>query len=654
MNFKMHLLLFTSFLLFSLNGFSQKGNPVVMTVNGEGVTKSEFLQVYLKNNESPKYDKESLDEYMELYTKFKLKVAEAEALGYDTIPALVRELNGYKEQLAQPYLIDSEKTNELIEEAYERMKYEVKASHILINVSADASPADTLIAYNKALALRKRIEKGEDFGDVAASKNGSNDPSAKENKGDLGYFTAFQMVYPFETAAYNTKIGEISMPIRTSFGYHLVKVFDKREARGTITAAHIMVVTSKGEDKSENENAEKKINEIYEQLENGEAFDKLARLYSDDQGSKAKGGKLPQFGSGTNQRMVSEFEDAAFSLENDGDYSKPFKTDYGYHIVQRIDYTPLGSLKELKPEIQQKLNRGDRAKQSEKAFISKLKTENKFVDKGSKRLTWFYENIDSTVFKKNWNAPALSKNKWMFMYHTTKYDMQSFLNYIAAQKNSKQMPIEAFVNQKYVQWQDEQIMNDEKSRLKDKYPAYKALLQEYHDGVLLYEIMKDKVWDKAIKDTTGLQTYFEENISKYQWEERVQAAIYSSDKKDMVLEAELLSNIDTLKMSDIVAKVNADSQLNLEAVKGKFVQSNHEVLNGKNLKVGKNEIFKKGDKYYLVIIEEIIPAGPKAINEARGAVIQDYQEFLEKQWLSELNKKHLVSINKEVLYKIGE
>ncbi|HZH86768.1 MAG TPA: peptidylprolyl isomerase [Brumimicrobium sp.] len=654
MNFKMHLLLFTSFLLFSLNGYSQKGNPVVMTVNGEGVTKSEFLQVYLKNNESPKYDKESLDEYMELYKKFKLKVAEAEALGYDTIPSLVRELNGYKEQLAQPYLIDSEKTNELIDEAYERMKYEVKASHILINVSADASPADTLIAYNKALALRKRIEKGEDFGAVAASNDGSNDPSAKENKGDLGYFTAFQMVYPFETAAYNTKIGEISMPIRTSFGYHLVKVFDKREARGTITAAHIMVVTGKGEDKSENENAEKKINEIYEQLENGEAFDKLARLYSDDQGSKAKGGKLPQFGSGTNQRMVSEFEDAAFSLENDGDYSKPFKTDYGYHIVQRIDYTPLGSLKELKPEIQQKLNRGDRAKQSEKAFISKLKTENKFVDKGSKRLTWFYENIDSTVFKKNWNAPTLSKNKWMFMYHTTKYDMQSFLNYIAAQKNNKQMPIEAFVNQNYEKWQDELIMNDEKSRLKDKYPAYKALLQEYHDGVLLYEIMKDKVWDKAIKDTTGLQTYFAENISNYQWEERVQAAIYSSDKKDMILEAELLSNIDTLKMSDIVAKVNADSQLNLEAVKGKFVQSNHDVLNGKNLKVGKNEIFKKGDKYYLVIIEEVIPAGPKAINEARGAVIQDYQEFLEKQWLSELNKKHLVSINKEVLYKIGE
>jgi peptidyl-prolyl cis-trans isomerase SurA len=650
----MFLLLFTSFLLFAFNGISQKGDAVVMSINGQEVTKSEFLQVYLKNNEDPKYDKASLDEYMELYKKFKLKVAEAEALGYDTIPSLVRELNGYKEQLAQPYLIDSEKTNELINEAYERMKFEVKASHILINLRADASPADTLKAYNKVLDLRKRIEKGEDFGVVASGKGGSDDPSAKDNKGDLGYFTAFQMVYPFETAAYNTAIGEVSMPIRTSFGYHIVKVFDKRKARGTITSAHIMVVTKKDADKSDKENAEKKINEIYEKLENGDPFDKLARLYSDDQGSKSKGGKLPPFGSGTNQRMVTEFEDAAFALENDGDYSKPFETAYGYHIVQRIDYETLGTLADLKPQIKQKLSRGDRAQQSEKAFISKLKDENKFVDKGSKRLQWFYENVDSTVFKKNWSTPTLNKNKWMFKYQKSKYDMQGFMDFIAEQKNNRQMPIHNFIDQRYEQWQAESIMEDEKSRLKTKYPAYKALLQEYHDGVLLYEIMKDKVWDKAIKDTTGLQTYFDNHIEKYQWTERIKATIYSSDKKDMVLEAELLSAIDSLTMGDIIGKVNADSQLNLEAEQGKFIQSDHSILSSKDLKVGKNEIFKKDEKYHLVIVEEVIPAGPKEIKEARGAVIQDYQEFLEKQWLSELSKKHTININKEVLYKIGE
>lgn len=653
MNFKLNLLLFASLLFFAFNGFSQK-DPTVMSINGEPVTKSEFLQVYLKNNEDPKYDKETLDEYMELYKKFKLKVAEAEALGYDTIPSLVRELNGYKEQLAQPYLIDTKKTNELINEAYERMKYEIRASHILVNVSADASPADTLKAYNRALTLMNRIKEGEDFGTVASGPRGSDDPSAKENKGDLGYFTAFQMVYPFETAAYNTPIGEVSMPIRTNFGYHVIKVFDKRDARGTITTAHIMVVFNKNASRSEKENAEKKINEIHEKLKSGESFAKLARLYSDDQGSKAKGGKLPPFGSGTNQRMVTEFEDAAFALANDGDYSEPFETAYGYHIVQRIEYKPLGTLAELKPQIQQKLNRGDRAQLSEKAFIAKLKNENKFVDKSDKRLAWFYENIDSTVFKKNFKAPELKKNKWMFKYNKTKYDMQSFLDFITNHKNKKPMAIEAYVNEKYQQWEAESIMNDEKSKLQEKYPAYKSLLQEYHDGVLLYEIMKDKVWDKAIQDSVGLQTYFENNIDQYQWPERVHADIYSSDKEEMILEAQLLVAMDTVKMSDIVSKVNTDSQLNLEGEKGKYVQSEHPVLKNQDLKLGVNEVFKKGDKYYLVVIQEILPAGPKSITEARGAAIQDYQAHLETQWLNELKKKHTIVVNEEVLYKIGE
>ena len=219
MYLKNYLLIITALFAFAINGSSQKeSNDVVMTVNGEKVTKSEFLQVYLKNNDNPKYDKESLDEYIELYKKFKLKVAEAEALGYDTIPSLKRELKGYKEQLAHPYLIDSSKTKELLQEAYNRMKYEIKASHILINVKPDASPADTLKAYNKALELKKRIEKGEDFGAVASEAGGSEDPSVKVNKGNLGYFTAFQMVYPFESAAYTLDVGDISMPTRSSFG----------------------------------------------------------------------------------------------------------------------------------------------------------------------------------------------------------------------------------------------------------------------------------------------------------------------------------------------------------------------------------------------------------------------------------------------------
>lgn len=650
-----YLLLVTALFAFTISGWSQKGgDEVIMKVNNEEVTKSEFLQVYLKNNDNPKYDKESLDEYMELYKKFKLKVAEAEALGYDTIPSLKRELQGYKEQLALPYLIDSSKTKELLDEAYDRMKHEIRASHILITANSDASPADTLKAYNKALAIKKRIDNGEDFGTVASGAGGSEDPSAKMNKGDLGYFTAFQMVYPFETAAYKLKVGEVSMPIRSSFGYHIIKLADKREARGTVTAAHIMVAMNKDADETEITNAEKKIGEIYQELQGGESFEKLARLYSDDQGSKAKGGQLPPFGSGTNQRMVTEFEDAAFALKNDGDYSKPFKTDYGFHIVKRIEYKPLGSFEELKSQLQQKLSRGDRANQSEKAFIAKLKEENSFKDKGAKRLPWFYENIDSTVFKKNWESPSLKKNKWMFKYNNTKYDMIGFMNFIAESKKGKQMPVHNFIDEKYTQWQDAEIMEDEKSRLVVKYPAYKALLQEYHDGVLLYEIMKDKVWDKAIKDTVGLKSFFEANLDKYQWPARTHAVIYSSSKKEMLTEAKLLNDLDTLTMYDILNKVNSDSQLNLEAETGKYIPSEKAIIANKDLKLGANDIFKEGDKFYLIVVEEKLPAGPKALREARGSVIQAYQEHLENKWLNELREKHTITVNKEALYTIGE
>lgn len=635
----------------TLNSWSQ-GDKVVMTINDDEVTKDEFLQVYLKNNDDPKYDKESLNEYLELYKKFKLKVAEAEAQGYDTIPSLVRELAGYKEQLARPYLVDSSKNKELVKEAYDRMKTEVRASHILVKLPSGANPTDTLKAYNKIMDLRKKVENGEDFEKVA--RTSSQDPSAKLNSGDLGYFTAFQMVYPFESAAYSTKDGEVSNPVRTKYGYHIIKVSDKREARGTISAAHIMVTAPKDSDKDDLKNAELKINEIYEKLESGESFEKLARLYSDDQGTKNKGGRLPAFGTGTNQRMVPEFEDAAFGLESDETYSKPFQTDYGYHIVKRISYEPLSSFDEMKSELQSKVNRGARGQQTQNSFIQKLKETNAFKDKSQKRLNWFYTNVDSSIFRGKWEAPELDKNKWMFSYNGEKHDMQAFLDYLNENQRSRPTSINQFVNEKYKAWQNELIIEDEKSRLEEKYPAYKALLQEYHDGVLLYEIMKDKVWDKAIKDTTGLQEFFTMKKDEYMWPERLEATIYSSDKKEMLEKAMMLSKNDTMTMKNILDQVNEKSQLNLKGEEGKFIQEKVSFLKDRELERGINEIYEVDGKYYLVLVKEFLPKGHKTLSEARGAVIQSYQEHLEKEWLEELRKKHKITVNDEVLYSLGE
>ena len=370
------LLLIALTLTLSLSSFAQ--DPVIMTINDQEITKSEFLQIYLKNNNDPQYDKVSLDEYMELFKKFKLKVAEAEALGYDTIPKLVKELGGYRKQLALPYLIDSAKNESLIKEAYLRTKEEVRVSHILIKVSEKASPADTLAAYNRIMRLKDRINDGLSFKDVAQGKGGSEDPSVAKNGGDLNFFSAFQMVYPFEEKAYTTELDKVSDPFRTRFGYHILQVTDKRPARGTIETAHIMVAAKISASQDEVENATAKINEIYELLENGGNFEELVAKYSDDPSSNKKNGVLPPFGTGTTTRMVTEFEEAAFTLKNDGEYSKPIRTNYGFHIVKRLKLTNLASYETMKKTLKSKVAKDERSKTTQDSFVAKLKKEYNF------------------------------------------------------------------------------------------------------------------------------------------------------------------------------------------------------------------------------------------------------------------------------------
>jgi len=379
-------------------------DPVIMKVNGEKVTKSEFLQIYLKNNPNPKYDEASMNEYMELFKKFKLKVIEAEALGYDTIPKLKREYEGYKRQLAIPYLIDSAQNDSLVKEAYFRTLNEVRCSHILVKIDPTASPADTLAAYNRIMAIKARIEKGEDFASVAKGKNGSDDPSAATNGGDLGYFTAFQMVYSFEDVAYKTPVGRVSEPFRTRFGYHIVKTTGLRPSRGSIRTAHLMISVPKDADQTTKDNAKKKIDEIYQKLKDGAKWEEMVSMYSEDPGTAKKGGELAPFGSGTTQRMVPEFEEAAFSIQNDGGYSEPVKTNYGYHIIKRIERKEVASFDAMKKELQTKVNKEERSKKTQDSFVRKLKVRYNYQPGPAENLAWFESNLDSTYFLGKWTA----------------------------------------------------------------------------------------------------------------------------------------------------------------------------------------------------------------------------------------------------------
>lgn len=630
-------------------------DPVILKVNGEKVLKSEFLQIYLKNNPNPKYDAASLDEYMELFQKFKLKVIEAEAKGYDTIPKLKREFDGYKRQLAIPYLIDSAQNDVLVKEAYEHIQNEVRCSHILVKLEAGALPADTLVAYNRIMALKARIDKGEDFGSVARMKNGSDDPSAINNGGDLGYFTAFQMVYPFEETAFKTPIGKVSNPIRTKFGYHIIKTTDLRPSRGSIKTAHLMISVAKDADFSVRENAEKKINEIYGKLLNGSKWEEMVAMYSDDAGTSKKGGELPMFGSGTNQRMVPEFENAAFEILHDGDYSAPVKTNYGYHIIKRIERKEVQSFDIMKKELQTKVNKDERSKKTQDSFVRKLKNKYNYLNTTGDNLEWFITNLDSTYFMGKWNAKELKSNKPLFIMDGVEFGQKQFAvylekNYRSIKKDNSRSIIELQVKN----WEKAAILEYEESKLPIKYPEYKALINEYHDGILLYEIMSDKVWNKAVKDTAGLRAYFSENRSNFMWPFRLDATIYECLNYGIALEVSKMIQNDTINSKHVLDKINKDSELNLKVKMNKFDPINTPSLKDQKLSIGVNPIYEFEGKLYVVKVSKELPVMQKEFSEAKGAATSEYQNHLEKKWLDELRKKYKVTIKKKVLYNLGK
>ncbi len=628
--------------------------PVVMEINGKSVTKSEFLQIYLKNNNDPKYDKQTLDDYVEMFKKFKLKVAEAETLGYDTIPKLKKELEGYKKQLATPYLIDSVENRYLVEQAYERIKTEVRASHILVRVDANASPKDTLAAYNRIIALKKRIEKGEDFAAVAKMKSGSDDPSAVNNGGDLGFFTAFQMVYAFEEKAYTTAMGSISEPFRTRFGYHILKVTDKRPARGTIKTAHLMVAVPKDATQEVKDNAEKKINELYEKLSKGEKWEDLVALHSDDPSSSKKGGELAAFGSGTTQRMVPSFEDAAFALKSDGEMSKPIRTDYGFHIVKRLELKDVAAYPAMKKELQGRVNKDERSKKTQDSFVAKLKKNYGYKYAGDKSLKWFISNLDSSYYLGKWNAESLKSNKTLFKIDGKSFNQKDFADYLVKNyRGIKRDESKTVVKAQYKAWEKAEILNYEEQLLPAKYPDFKALVNEYHDGIILYEIMSDKVWNKAVKDTSGLKDFYSKNRANYMWPKRLDATVYECLNKDIAVKVAGMLKNDTINSKDVLDVVNKDSELNLKVRMNKFDIEQTNFLKDRTFNKGLNPTFEVEGKTYVVKVNEVLSPMPKEFSEAKGIATSDYQTYLEKTWLDELKAKYPIKINNEVLYNLG-
>jgi len=630
---------------------AQEKDAVLLTVDGQPTTLSEFEAVYKKNNKDAVVDQKDLEDYLELYINFRLKVREAEALGLDTLKKFIEELKGYQKQLAKPYLTDKEVTEKLVEEAYNRSLKDIHASHILLKVGPDALPKDTLDVYNRLMNIRKQVAKG-DF--TALAKKYSEDPSAKDNGGDLGWFSVFRMVYPFEAAAFETKVGDVSMPVRTRFGYHLVKVLESRDAMGEITAAHIMIKTEKDATPEDVAKAKEKIMEVKSLLDKGESFEDVAKKYSEDKGSSGKGGELPKFGTG---RMVPEFEAAAFGLKKDGDISEPIKTDYGWHIIKRIARHAVPTFEESEKDIRAKVGKDSRSEMSKQSVLNRVKKDYGFQE-FRPAVDEMTQYLDTTIVEGKWNSDATkSLQKPVFTIGDKRFTQADFGAYMAShQTRRKSEDLAIIMNGMYNKYVEESLLAYEEANLSTKYPEYKALLKEYRDGILLFHLTDQKVWSKAVKDTAGLKAYHEQNRDKFMWGKRLDAEIFYCQKDSIV---EPLTKVLKKKLKkrspdreEILKTFNANSKLNLRIEADKYEENEEDILKNATWKKGVYGPFKDGENQVMILVKEVLEPTPKSLKEARGLVTADYQNYLEKEWIKELREKYKFSANRELLKQI--
>ncbi len=735
--------------------------PILMKINNEPIAVSEFKYVYEKSVTAPDslYMRKSVKEYIDMFANFKLRVAEARSMGLDTTADFRNEYATYQEQLAQPYFANPKYIDSLTREAYQRLQTEVSASHILVRVGEEANPADTLIAYQKLQAIRERAVKGEDFAQLAYEL--SEDESAKQNKGALGYFTAMQMVYPFETQAYKTPAGQTSQILRSQFGYHVLKVHDKRTATGTLSVAHIMVQVPQKSNPDELNQAQKRLEEVYTRLQRGESWDELCQKYSDDGSSKSKGGLLPDFKIG---EVVPELEANALILKNAGEFSKPFRTPYGFHILKLLNRKGLPTFAAIETSLRNDVQKDVRSKLSKQALVRQILKENSFKENipnvkeaiklADARLpqgSWSYDSKNSINIKPIFSlANKQAKVKKDFL-------VKDFLEYVY----QKQIPKTGVTDGVYVmqgyydKFKEDAALSLERVLLSQKYPEYRLLLNEYREGIMYFELMRQKVWNRAIEDTTGAKSYFDNNRDKYKWDTRVNATLYQvaneqtlaqvknyltkpifpvyhikSDglyfenekythdeaalntlnilvntmKKnpDLVIEiaghsdekekrifaveriratvqylnfkgipdaristkefgsSKQVSNTERRKnrrieftffsnsKKQLEKLLNETNPLNLKITEGVFSKTDNEIVDKVTWKSGFYEITHNKELFY-VDIQDVKEPRPKAYEEARGYVINDYQKFLEKQWIEQLRQKYKVEvIEKEV------
>lgn len=631
-----------------------QNDATLFTVNGNPVTASEFKYIYSKTNQDKAdFSEKSLREYLELYINFKLKVQKARDMQLDTIESLKSELDGYKKQLAKSYLEDKEVTEKLIREAYDRMQQDVDISHILVLCDRNKSAADTLIAYKRAIEWSKKILKGENFDKIAYDS--SEDKSAKENRGYLGFITAMlpDGYYDVEKAIYSLKPGQFTGPVRSNSGYHLIRVNAVRPARGEIEVNQILIRKSDNEEK----NAQQKMraDSVYNALVAGGKWEDVCLAYSEDKTTAAKGGYLGFFGINRYQKV---FEDAAFSLENDGDYTQPVETTLGWHIIQRKSRRPIGTFEQLKRGLTDRIKRDSRSEIAKQAIIKRIKKEGDFVEYPAVLAAWSASQVDSIFHTFRWKPNPDQPKDVLFRYGKNQtYTVADFEDYCQRSGRDRMRgagyPMEETIQKLYKTWSDETAMAFEESQLGTKYPEFKSLMREYEEGILLFEALKQNVWDKANTDTVGLQKHFDSELKmKYKWDERAKVVFYTIKTDDPAVVGKVREFAAKKSSDEVLKKFNKKGKPEVLTVMDKLYEKGKNKDLGPLWKAGDmNDVrFDAGTKTASFFkIEQIIPPTPKVLSEARGYAVADYQDFLEKKWIQDLRKAYPVVLNEAVL-----
>jgi len=610
---------------------SGKGKEeVLFYINSKPTTIEEFVYLYRKNHQHNPGDftTEKIEEYLSLFINYKLKVEEAISRGMDTTASFRKEYETYRDELLRPYTPDSKIVDSLVTLTYNRLKEEVNTSHILIRLSSDATPEDTLKAFRKISAIRDRALKGEDFGELAAAN--SEEPNAKVTKGNLGYYTAMQLVFPFEQAAYTTPVGQISGIVRTQFGYHVLKVNARRPSKGEVEVSHIMI--------RKNDDAKDRIFDVYDKLQKGMAWDELCAEYSEDSNTKSKGGRLRPFGVGT-MASVREFEEAAFSLDKPGDISDPIETQFGWHILRLESKIPLPPFEEVKASLTQRVSRDERVKISRDALRERMKRE--FGYQENHAVTNAIVDNAPNILRGDYSSISTLSGSALFSMGGNDYTTAQFIDFLKRESGIQTESPKERMRSLIDRFSDRSQMALLEKRVARESPDYRWLSKEYYEGILLFEIMEKEIWNRAADDTVGLKNYFSANSGKYVADERMVGTIYQSPIKAQL---EQLRSLLGSNSREEITRLITTNYIRVDS--GAFERKDRSILSQVEWAPGVY-MTASGNSNYLIVIQKILPPGPQTFEEARASVITDYQTYLEDSWIRELKRKFAVKIVKK-------